>query len=150
MHRLFLASLLPLAGCNFSDVETQERAPEPVATPQALAPAPRPVRIGEGGPGFAACQSRGVVALPDAGGAAAIVRAAPFAEADAVVEIGDGVAMQICTRTLDQRWLGVVVTPASAPDTDCGVRMRIDRPRDYDGPCPAGWIAANGVRLTGS
>jgi hypothetical protein len=152
MRRLILASILPLAACNFSTVESENRQqPSPAAdATQAIAPQARPVRIGEGGPGFAACQSRGTVGSLDPGASDTPVRIAPFAEAEAVAALAEGAVMFVCTRTLDQRWLGVVVPPADTPDADCGVRARVDRPRDYDGGCASGWIAANTIRLSGS
>lgn len=148
MHRLFLTCLLALTGCNTS-VETEQRAPRPAATAtaQPLTPAPRAVRIGEGGPGFAACQSRGVVSLPD-GEAAASLQVAPFREAATMARVAEGTVVRVCTRTLDQRWLGVVI--ATTLEAGCGVGGRIDRPRDYAGPCPSGWVATNEVRLTGN
>jgi hypothetical protein len=152
MRRFLFASILPLAACNFSAVESNDRQqPSPTAeVPQAIAPQARPVRIGEGGPGFAACQSRGTVGSLDPGTTDTPVRIAPFAEAETVVALSEGATMFVCTRTLDQRWLGVVVPPFDAPDADCGVRARVDRPRDYEGRCASGWIAANTIRLSGS
>ncbi|UUL81363.1 hypothetical protein [Sphingomonas qomolangmaensis] len=149
--RLFpLVIALPLAACNFATVETNTVTPEATATASALQPGLRPVRIGEGGPGFPACQSRATVTNVEPGATTLTLRESPFAEADSVVGLGPGIGMYVCTRTLDQRWLGVVVPPLSQPDADCGVRGRIERARGYDGPCTSGWVIANGVRLSGS
>ncbi|WP_033922709.1 hypothetical protein [Sphingomonas sp. 37zxx] len=150
MRFFTIAALLPLAACNFATVETNTVTPEATATVSPLEPGPRAVRIGEGGPGFPACQSRATVTTVEPGATTLTLRSAPFAEAASVVRLGAGIGMYVCTRTLDQRWLGVVVPPLSDPDADCGVRGRVERPRGYDGPCISGWIIANGVRLSGS
>lgn len=150
MHHRLLVSLLALSGCNFATVETETATPKATATAQALKPALRPVRIGEGGPGFPACQSRGYVATLEPGGTTAALLDAPFAQATTVRRLGEGIPILVCTRTLDQRWLGVVIAPPGTPEATCGVGGRVSRPQAYDGPCPTGWIAANTVRLTGS
>lgn len=151
MRFLILLPLVSLASCEYAAVESDERqAPATVETAAAPSPQARPVRIGEGGPGFSACQSRATVSLTDPGATETPVRISPFAEADIAVSLPEGATMFVCTRTLDQRWLGVVIPPADAPQADCGVRARVDRPRDYDGPCTAGWIAGTNVRLSGA
>ncbi|TKD50612.1 hypothetical protein [Sphingomonas baiyangensis] len=145
MRSILLATFL-LAGCNFATVESNVQTPDAQETPEALAPSARGVRVGEGGPGFAACQSQARVDGPQAGAGAVPMLDAPFDGAAMVVALPQGAALRVCTRTIDQRWLGVVVPREGV---DCGVDARLDRPRTYAGPCASGWIAANAVRLTG-
>ncbi len=76
------------------------------------------------------------------------VRAAPFAEADEVARLSQGAQIYLCTRSIDQRWQGVVVPPADAPGTDCGVSSPVASSRAYAGPCKSGWISSAFVRLT--
>lgn len=108
------------------------------ATP--LSPGTQPVRIGESGPAFAACTATGqVVNLSPAGMPYLPLRAAPFDEAGEVARLGEGTRVFLCARSLDQRWQGVILPPADTPGADCGVTAPIEGPRDYAGPCRAGW-----------
>lgn len=111
----------------------------------------RPVTIGEDGPRLDACGAMGQAARVGSGGL--VIRAAPFAEAREVGRMGEGVRAHVCTRSLDQRWLGVIVPPA-APEganataaVDCGVSDPVDHKRAYDGPCLSGWVSSAGIRL---
>lgn len=143
--------LLPLAACDARDpLDTGDGvAPHTevnAAAPEAVAPSARAVRIGEAGPNFAACATRGTVV--NTGGEPLLpVRAAPFADG---AQVGDGLAegsrVIVCTQTIDQRWMGVIVPPADAPESDCGVGVRVSSPRAYDGPCVAGWVNTAFVR----
>ncbi|RVT43781.1 hypothetical protein [Sphingobium algorifonticola] len=120
----------------------------------------RPVTIGEDGPQLDACGALGLVRGVAAGKRLA-VHAAPFREAKATAQLGNGARVHVCTRSLDQKWLGVVVMPdAPAPDgnevggnaalpapVDCGVSSPVDRRQAYDGPCQSGWVSSGFVRL---
>jgi len=75
------------------------------------------------------------------------VRAAPFAEADELMRLDAGAQLRVCTRSIDQRWMGVVVAPKEAPDTDCGVAAPVASPRAYTGPCKSGWVSSAFIRL---
>ena len=58
--------------------------------------------------------------------------------------------MHVCTRSIDQKWLGVVIPPPvteGAMPTDCGVREPVDRKQAYAGPCVSGWVSSAYVRL---
>jgi hypothetical protein len=113
-----------------------------------LSPGTQPVRIGEGGPAFEACNSLGrVVNLSPSGETYLPVRAAPFTEADEQMRLGEGAQLHVCTRSIDQRWLGVVVAPPEAPETDCGVSAPVASPRAYAGPCKSGWVSSAFIRL---
>lgn len=113
----------------------------------APAPGVQPVQIGEGGSGFQACAGLGeVVNLSPSGEAYLPLRTAPFAEAGEVARLGAGTRIFRCTRSLDQRWQGIVVPPADAPTTDCGVGAPIAAPRPYAGPCKSGWALTGFIR----
>src|SRR3546814_7934270 len=85
----------------------------------------------------------GQAARVGAGGAP--VRAAPFSDAREIARMAEGARAWVCTRSLDQKWLGVVLVPeppadnATAP-VDCGVSEPVDRKQPYDGPCLSGWV----------
>lgn len=114
-----------------------------------LSPGAQAVRIGEGGSSFPACAATGVVVnVSPAGMPYLPLRAAPFDEASEVARLTDGARVFLCARSLDQRWQGVVVPPADAPDSDCGVTAPIDAARDYAGPCRSGWTLGTFVRPT--
>jgi hypothetical protein len=106
-----LALVIALTGC--ADPEpAQKRAPGGVAAGERLdaaepSPSARPVNIGEGGPRFAACQGRGRVG--SLRGGSLPVRDAPFDSAKQIGELGEDAHVFICTRSLDQQWLGIVV-----------------------------------------
>jgi hypothetical protein len=147
--RLVLALLMvgaSLTGCS------REAAPDDDAAlyqsnAATLTPGVQPVRVGEGGPAFRACAGVGqVVNLSPAGERYLAVRTAPFAEADEVVRLGDGAKMYLCSRSLDQRWQGVVIPPADSPTSDCGVTASLAGPRAYAGPCRSGWVLSGFVQ----
>lgn len=104
----------------------------------------RPVTIGEDGPRLDACGAMGQAVRVGARGLA--VRAAPFGEAQEVGRLAEGARAHVCTRSLDQKWLGVVVENAAA---DCGLSEPADRKRPYDGPCLSGWVSSASIRLIG-
>ena len=111
-------------------------------------PGERPVRIGEGGPRFDACQAVGRV--QGLQGRQLDVLIAPFDSAEQKDSLGEGRRVWICTRSHDQQWFGVVYDDApaegeSAPD--CGVSSPVRSKRDYDGPCASGWVESNFVKL---
>ncbi|RHW19012.1 hypothetical protein D1610_02455 [Sphingomonas gilva] len=119
--------------------------PRPPVSPQSqpLDPGAQPVRIGEGGPRFNACLGTGRVVNTKA----LDVRAAPFGEAEKVDALAADMRVAICSRSLDQRWLGVVYPPPGQPDLDCGVSGPVERAQGYEGPCRSGWISSAFVRL---
>jgi hypothetical protein len=122
----------------------------------------RPVTIGEDGPRLDACGALGVVhGLAD--GRTLAMRAAPFQDAKAIAQLANGARVHICARSIDQRWLGVVVPPLTPPQAtegpgiegnlaapasvDCGVSSPVDRKQPYDGPCQSGWVSSGFVQL---
>ena len=154
MYRIVPLALLPvalmLAGCDIVPLasETEPRNVALVdATDDALDPGRRAVRIGEDGSAAPACAIRGVVTnLSD--GATLPLYTAPFAHAATAAELAEGQQLFVCTRSIDQRWLGVVVPTGG--DTDCGVTGRIERAGDYAGPCRSGWVSFTYVRVRGA
>jgi len=112
-------------------------------------PSAKPVRIGEGGPRFDACQSVGQVGGHVTG--ALPVLSAPFDAAAKKDSLTPGQMVYICTRSIDQQWFGIVYDKAPDPvagdDTasvrgpgDCGVSSPVRAKRNYDGPCQSGWV----------
>ena len=115
-----------------------------------LSPGGRAVRIGESGAAAPACPVRGEVASLESSGMATLpLRSAPFDEGSRIAELAVGKRLFLCTRSLDQRWQGVVVPPDDSPDADCGVTAQIAAARDYAGPCRAGWVPGAYVRPIG-
>jgi len=158
MVRTF-ALLLMLAACSdrrevLNELPNSTLADAPraeVSESRMDTPAARPVVIGEDGPRLDACGTIGAVNRSGAAGLA--LRAAPFADARIVAQLADDQRVHVCTRSLDQRWLGVVVPPTpaqeGAPTVDCGVSSPVDRKQPYDGPCVSGWLASPYVQLIG-
>lgn len=144
--------LLAAAGCydqpvaNGSFGSTTPRLERPAVDNSLLGEAVAPVRIGEGGANFAACNAQGEVRDRVADGPIP-VRAAPFEPARQTGLLAPGTAFFICGRSHDQRWLGVVFPPAGRADAACGVSAPVTRPRDYSGPCESGWVASAQVRF---
>ena len=114
-------------------------------------PSAKPVRIGEGGPRFDACQSVGEVGSHVKG--TLPVLSAPFDAAEKLDDISAGQLVYICTRSHDQQWFGIVYddgaqgsmengdgTPAATGPGDCGVSSPVRAKRNYDGPCKSGWV----------
>lgn len=157
--RAALALLLLLAACSDSSNVLDDLPNSSVAgAPRDAMPETRmeaglirPVTIGEDGPRLDACGAMGQVFRVGASGLA--VRAAPFADAKEIARMAEGARAWVCTRSLDQKWLGVVMVPAvdqgagntAAPD--CGVSQPVDRKRPYDGPCDSGWVSSASIRL---
>lgn len=114
--------------------------------PSLLANMVQPVRIGELGPNFAACNARG--ATRERGGAEPVlVRAAPYEQGEQIAQLAPGSEFFICSRTNDQRWFGIVFDEGGQASDRCGVSAPIDEGRIYQGPCAAGWVSSAAVRL---
>ncbi len=158
--RVFLCLSLLLASCSDSRDVLDELpnsslagAPrEEVPESRMEAPLARPVTIGEDGPQLDACGALGQVARPGQNGLS--LRAAPFADAREVARLAEGARVHVCTRSHDQKWLGVVVVPAAvdaaepdAPAGDCGVTSPVESRRPYAGRCASGWVSSAFVRL---
>lgn len=149
---LFLIPIL-LAGCgepgaNKQRVEGSTTPPyvREAGDPSLLNQLEQPVRIGELGPNFAACNGRG--AIRDRGQAVPVpVRAAPFDRAGEIDRLDPGADFFICGRTQDERWFGIVYDRGGRASARCGVDGPVAARRDYLGPCAAGWVPTARVRL---
>lgn len=154
MSRTVLTLLLLAAatGCgdqrdsNTSYGSTTPRYERPQEDRNLLAGTETPVRIGELGPNFAACNAQGEV-LERAADGPIPVRAAPFEPARQTGQLAAGSSFFICTRSLDQRWFGVVYDANGRANRSCGVSAPVSGRRDYEGPCDSGWVASAQVRL---
>ena len=140
---------LALAGCGEAvkddhfakELKTERGDPDPVN------PGTVPVRIGEPGANFNACNAAGTSRhLDPAVGERIQVRAAPFDVAAETGAIPAGARFFICSRSHDQRWLGVVYEEAGTLAPICGVSRPVTVKRNYEGPCRSGWVAAAFVK----
>lgn len=157
--RAALAPLMLLAACSDSSNVLEELPNSSIAgAPREAMPETRieaglvrPVTIGEDGPRLDACGTMGQVVRVGANGLA--VRTAPFADAREIGRLAEGDRAWVCTRSLDQKWLGVVVVPSVGQQADnsvapdCGVSQPADRKQAYDGPCDSGWVSSASIRL---
>ncbi|SCW59581.1 hypothetical protein SAMN02927924_01503 [Sphingobium faniae] len=161
--RALIPFILLLSGCSQSSDVLEELPNSSLAgAPRDSVPETRlesrltrPVTIGEDGPRLDACGAMGQVMRVGAQGLA--VRAAPFDDAGETGRMAEGDRAYICTRSLDQKWLGVVIQPPArtpsgneaAAHADCGVAAPVDRKGPYDGPCKSGWVSSTFIRLIG-
>jgi len=161
MMRSLISLFLLLSACSDSSDVLEELPNSSIAgAPRDSVPETRlesrltrPVTIGEDGSRLDACGGLGQVVRAGARGLA--VRAAPFDEAQETGRMAEGSRAFICTRSLDQKWLGVVIPPAVPAQTaenaagpeDCGVSSPVDRKQPYDGPCESGWVSSAFIRL---
>jgi hypothetical protein len=143
MRRMLLLSLLTLAACgeavddnHFADDVREERPVSGPVTSEAV-----PVRVGELGPSFPACNATGVTRNLSQGEALP-VRAAPFDTAPETGRVPAGARFAICSRSHDQKWFGVVFA-SEGTALDCGVSAR----GAYEGPCSSGWVSSPFVKL---
>jgi hypothetical protein len=147
MKRASLPLVLALAGCGeavrddhfANDVRAERVEPAPVQ-PGAVA-----VRVGELGPSFAACGAAGTTRnlAPDD---RLPVRTAPFDTSADSGTIPAGARFFICSRSHDQRWLGVVYEEAGTMSPACGVSRPVASRRGYEGPCRSGWVSSAFVK----
>ena len=145
-RRLLLLCLL-LAACGepakIADRTKDESANVSADTVTAEA---RPVRIGELGANFAACSAAGTTRNLTAGEALP-VRWAPFDNARETGRVAAGGRFFICTRSLDQKWFGIVFDAGGTLAERCGVSEPVTRRRDYEGPCRSGWVQSAFVKV---
>lgn len=155
LSRLFPPALagLMIAGCgSYSDPEASQGSTTPryeraEADRSLLGETETPVRIGELGSNFAACNTFGRTRnLSD--GETLSVRAAPYDQAQEIDTLRPGAEFFICARSHDQRWFGLVYEEGGRAAAGCGVAAPVSSRRDYDGPCRSGWVPSAFVRLT--
>lgn len=150
---MVLIPILLLAGCG-DPVDVSNSAVNRTATTAAdeaageaaaVAPQARPVRIGELGANFAACAAAASTRRLKPGETLR-VRAAPFENAEVTGAVAAGSRFFVCTRSHDQKWLGIVYDEAGLA-ARCGVSEPVTRRRDYSGPCRSGWVESAFAKL---
>ena len=149
MRRALIIAVLALAGCGEAvkddhfakELKTDRSGPAPAS------PGTVPVRVGELGASFNACNAVGTSRRLNSGtGERLDVRAAPSEVAAETGFIAAGSRFFICSRSHDQRWLGVVYEDAGTLAPSCGVSRPAASRRNYDGPCRSGWVSAAFVK----
>ena len=128
---------------------TTPRYERPAADRSPLEQARLPVRIGEPGPSFAACNAHATTRRRSAAQDSVSVRAAPYEMAAEEGLLPAGASFFVCSRSLDQKWFGIVYDEDFSLAERCGVSKPVPVHRDYDGPCRSGWVGSAGVKLIG-
>ena len=137
-----------LAGCG-EPIRDDHYANRTEASPQPQAAQVAhvvPVRIGELGANFDACATAGTTRHLEAGKQLP-VRAAPFDSAAETGAVAAGRRFFVCTRSHDQKWLGIVYDSSGTLAESCGVSSPVSSRRAYGGPCRSGWVSSPFVRL---
>lgn len=106
----------------------------------------RAVRIGELGPSFEACGAAGTTRNLRSGEALP-VRTAPFDNSAEAGGVPAGARFFVCSRSHDQKWLGIVFDETGTLSERCGVSEPAARRQDYAGPCRSGWVQSAFVKL---
>jgi hypothetical protein len=146
MRRLLLLLGFALSACGEPVPNGNSSAAGNDESPDVVTPVARAVRVGELGPNFAACPADGATRHLEPG-AALPVRAAPFDTAAETGRVAADGRFFVCTRSLDQKWFGIVYDASGKLDARCGVSDPLPARRDYAGPCQSGWVSTPFVRL---
>lgn len=148
MRSFILPICLALAACGDPAKIADQSVPDNKAVAESAATGPegRPVRIGELGPAFQACNAAGTTRSLRAGEALPI-RSAPFDNAPETGTVASGTRFFICSRSHDQKWFGIVADPDGRLADKCGVSEPVTRRRDYEGPCRSGWVQSAFVKV---
>jgi hypothetical protein len=145
MRRFLLPFCVALAGCGQSipigNGADNQAIPPDVLTAQAVA-----VRIGELGPSLAACTAAGTTRHLERGETLP-VRSAPFDNSEQIGAIAARGRFFVCSRSLDQKWFGIVYDDGFALKPACGVSDPVPARRTYTGPCKSGWVSTPFVKL---
>lgn len=144
-----LTALFVLSGCGegVKDDHFAKQLKTPQADPAPVDPGVVPVRIGELGPNFNACNSAGTSRnLDAAAGDRLPVHAAPYDVARQTGAIPAGARFFICTRSHDQRWSGIVYEESGTLAPACGVSRPVTSRASYGGPCRSGWVSSAFVK----
>jgi hypothetical protein len=104
------------------------------------------VRIGELGASFKACVADGTTRNVGQGETLP-VRAAPFDNGAQNGAISAGSKFFVCSRSLDQKWFGVVYDEGAGLEARCGVSEPVESAQSYRGNCRSGWVASDFVKL---
>jgi len=145
MRRLLLLSLISLAACG-QGVPVGNLTSSDEAASDRIAPEPAPVRIGELGASLEACAGAGTPRRLQAGETLP-VRSAPFDNAPQTGNVAAGGRFFICSRSLDQKWFGIVYDPSGTLAERCAVSEPVAFKRAYAGPCESGWVSSPFVKM---
>ena len=146
MRHAFLTALLVLAGCGDPVDVTNSVTGGNEVEAKPMVPQARPVRVGELGPNFAACNAAGTTRHLKAAETLP-VRSSPFDNSPENGAIAAGARFFVCTASLDRKWLGIVFDEGGALAERCGVSAPVRARRDYAGPCRSGWVQSAFVKL---
>jgi hypothetical protein len=147
MRRILLILGLCLAACGSPVPDGNAAIDQKAASdPDTVTPGIVPVRVGDMGPNFQACSAAGTTRHVEAGQSLP-VRAAPFDNAAQTGAVPAGARFFVCTRSLDQKWFGIVYDKGGALAPACGVSEPANSKHDYGGPCASGWIQSVYVKL---
>ena len=115
-----------------------------VAAP-ALAQDSVPVHFGDY-PDLDACLSQGEVrGLNPNGDNFLAVREGPGSDYSKIDEVYEGQWIILCEEAEGGAWFGIVYDPTGT--LDCGTGSPIAERRDYDGPCPSGWVSSKFITM---
>jgi hypothetical protein len=147
MRRSFLLLPLIVAGCGQPVPKGNGAADANLAVSDTVTPEPAAVAIGELGPSIDACAAAGTTSHVEEGGRLP-VRSAPFDNAPETGAVAAGGRFFVCSRSLDQKWFGIVYDERGSLAARCGVSEPVAARRAYQGPCRSGWVASAFVKLT--
>lgn len=146
-----ILALAALAGCgervsdnHFANSSLDSTAAQPAA--EADTNVTSPVRVGEYGLNFDACPWVGTTRHVEAANGLA-VRASPFDTSPEAGKVAADARFYVCSRSLDQKWFGIVYDEAGGLGPRCGVSEPVASKRSYDGPCRSGWVSSAFVKL---
>jgi hypothetical protein len=144
---LGLCPCLGLLGCGTPVPDGNASVDQNAASaPDTVTPGTVAVRVGEMGQNFQACGAAGTTRHLEAD-ASLPVRAAPFDNAAGTGSVAGGARFFVCSRSLDQKWFGIVYDKGGALAQACGVSEPADSRHDYAGPCGSGWVESAYVKL---
>jgi hypothetical protein len=146
MRRTILFLSLAAAACGQPVPKGNAGADANTALPDIVTPEAASVAIGELGPNVDACPAAGATTHLEAGGRLP-VRSAPFDNAGETGAIPPAGRFFVCTRSLDQKWFGIVYDEGGTLAERCGVSEPVTQRRNYAGPCRSGWVASAFVKL---
>ena len=146
MRRALPLIALSLAACGESVSPTSGAGNVADAATEALVVEAKPVRIGELGTSFDACTAAGTTRSLRPGETLP-VRSAPFDNSAGSGTLVAGGRFFVCTRSLDQKWFGIVFDDSGTLAERCGVSEPVTRRQDYAGPCRSGWVESAFVKL---
>jgi hypothetical protein len=148
MRRALCLLALSLASCGQPVPKGNGAADTNFSLPDTVTPEPAAVAVGELGPNLDACAAAGTTRHVEAGGRLP-VRSAPFDNAPETGAVAADGRFFVCTRSLDQKWFGIVYDESGSLAARCGVSQPIAARRAYQGPCRSGWVTSALVKLTG-